>query len=175
MKQDRPHDPIFINRQAVPYMVPNGQQNRIRTSPLCIAIATAVATVFIATAFIFSAWRLIIDANQYFLGTPMSDLGVWALIWVQTLFVLPISFIVLALCIDRCQIWWLGFPTFFCSILATLSFAFSPALRHFLPIGFIAEGTDSSERWYSGAIFQLLIASWLLRWFRRPRTHSDNS
>lgn len=151
-------------------MLSNSQSNGIRTSPICVALATAVATVGISTAIIFAAWRLVIDANQYFFSTPMSPLGVWVLVYLMLFLVLPLSVIVLAACIDRCPVWWLGFLTFFCSTIATLGFVASPTLRRFLPIGLIAEGTNSSERWYWGALLQLVLAFALLRYFRRPRT-----
>lgn len=148
----------------------------VRTSLICIAVATAVASVGISTAFFFAAWRMVIDAHQYFFGIPMSALGVWALIFVDILFVLPACVVASAACIDRCPAWWLGFLAFFCSMLATAAFIASPALRHFIPIGFIAEGTNSSERWYCGALLQLALALWLLRYFRAPRTpHGKNS
>jgi hypothetical protein len=142
----------------------------VRTSSICIAVATTVASVGISTAFFFTAWRMVIDAHQYFFGIPMSPLGVWALIFVDLLFVLPACVVAFAACIDRCPALWLGFLTFFCSILATAAFIASPALRHFLPIGFIAEGTNSSERWYCGALLQLALGLWLLKYFRTSRT-----
>jgi len=153
-------------------MIASTQPNSIRTSPLCIALATAAATVGVGTALFFATWRLVIDAHQYFFGTPMSSLGAWALVYIMLLVVLPISIIILAACIDRCPPPWLGFSTFFFALVATPCFIACPMLRPLLLVSLLAEGTNSSERWYWGALLQLVIAFCLLRYFRRPRISS---
>lgn len=139
-------------------------------SPFCIAVATGLATVGIATSLFFVTWRLVIDLHQWLTGTPMSDLGVWAFAFIFAFVVLPIMIATLGICLDRCVAWWQGVLTFGCSCAATIYLISSPKFRFVLPIAILGERTNSSQRWYIGAIVQLLIALFLLRYFRRiPR------
>ena len=151
----------------------NAPFDRIRSAPFSIAIAIIVATVAISTAFFFASWRLTIDAHQHFLGSPASVLGALAFIFISVFYVLPVMIAVLGLCLDRCVAWWHGVLAFLIAIGATIAVVASPSLRSVLPVALLGEGTNSSERWYSGAIVQLIIAFFLLRYFRRsPKSRS---
>jgi len=148
----------------------------IRNSALCIAAATCISAVGISTALFFAAWRLVIDVHQYLFGIPMSELGAWALVYLMIFGVLPIMAAVLGICLDRCVAWWQGVLTFFVAVGVTFYFIASPTLRFLLPVGLLAEGTNSSSRWYWGGISQLAIALFLLRYFRwSQRPHASSS
>ena len=140
----------------------------IRKSPLCIAAATCISVVGISTAFFFAAWRLGIDAHQYFLGVPMDAFGAWVLVRIMFLVVLPVIVAVLGICLDRCVVWWQGVLTFFAAVLFTFYLISTPTARFLLPISLLGEGSRSSARWYLGAILQLVAAFFLLRYFPRP-------
>jgi hypothetical protein len=152
------------------------RMKKIQTSPLCIAAATCVSVVGISTALFFAAWRLVIVVHQYLFGTPMSQLGVWALVYIMVFAVLPMVVAVSGLCLDRCAVWWHGVLAFFVALSATFYLIASPTLRFLLPVGLVAEGMNSSQRWYWGAILQLAAAFFLLRYFRRSqRQHACNT
>jgi hypothetical protein len=154
-------------------MAYSDQTRSIRTSPICVAAATAISAVGICTALFFVTWRLIIDLHQYAFGTPMSSLGAVALMYIMVFGVVPVSAIVLAMCLDRCRPGWLAFLTFIAALATTFSFIASPTLRGLLPVGLLGQGTNSSERWYWGAIVQLATAFALLRCFPRCRARSS--
>jgi hypothetical protein len=148
-------------------MAPSAQISGIRTSPVCIAAATAVAVIAFCTALFFCTWRLVIDVHQYLSGIPMSMLGAHALMYLMVFVVFPIAAVALATCFDRCRPGWLACLTFVAAGAGTFFCIASPTLRCFLPVGMLGSGGNSSERWYWGALLQLVIAFVLLRYFPR--------
>lgn len=144
----------------------------IRSSPVCIAIATPVAAIGIWTAFFFVARQLFSAINQRYFATHEHPAVPLTQLYILFLVVAPASVIVLAACIDRFPAWWLGLLAAFCSIFATMAFLAFPALRRFLPISFLTSRMNSPDRWYLGAAVQLAIALCLLLCFRRPKTRS---
>ena len=145
-------------------MMAGDQLSGFREWPICIALATALATVGVCTAIFFATWRMLFDC----LGSNPSAYGT-ALMYVMAFAVIPVGIIVLSACIDRCRPVWLGFLTFFVASVATPAFICWSVLRRCLPASWLAEGTNSSLQWYCGALVQLLVALWLLSYFRAPQ------
>jgi len=111
-------------------------------------------------------WRLIIDMHQYVYGSPVSELSALAIILGGLLIVLPVSVRVLTCCIDRIRPFWLAWIALFIAALGTLAFIGSSDLRNsLLPLGIVAQDSDSSVRWYCGAFVQFTLAIYLLKVF----------